>query len=140
MPRQAPRTPGERYAALVELLTEESAATFSPVSEAPGKTFGTSSLKIDKKIFAMLVKDRLVVKLPRNRVDELIVAKVGRRFDPGHGRLMKEWLSVQPAAEPSWVELAREAMRFVGSKNDAAPHEAHVRRDRNAGKQRRERS
>ena len=41
----------------------------------------------------MLVNDRLVVKLPRSRVDELVAAGEGDRFDPGHGRIQKEWLS-----------------------------------------------
>jgi hypothetical protein len=33
------------------------------------------------------------VKLPRERVDELVEAGAGHRFDPGHGRLMKEWVA-----------------------------------------------
>jgi len=43
------------------------------------------------KIFAMLGRgSSLVVKLPRERVDELARAGKGQHFDPGHGRLMKE--------------------------------------------------
>jgi hypothetical protein len=34
------------------------------------------------------------------------------RFNPGRGRLMKEWL-VGPPGITAWVELAREAYRFV---------------------------
>jgi hypothetical protein len=64
----------------------------------------------------MLVKGRLVVKLPRQRVDALIASGDGARFDPGHGRLMKEWLTVEPASEEEWLPLAREAMEFVASK------------------------
>ena len=33
-------------------------------------------------------------------------------FDPGHGRLMKEWVAVDRGGA-SWVDLAREAYRFV---------------------------
>jgi len=36
----------------------------------------------------------------------------GERFDPGHGRLMKEWIAVRAGAA-DWVELAREAYDFV---------------------------
>ena len=55
-----------------------------------------------------------VVKLPRRRVDELIAAGDGERYDPGHGRLMKEWLEVRPGSSLEWASLAREAKAFVG--------------------------
>jgi hypothetical protein len=75
--------------------------------------FGSSSvLSVNGKIFAMLVKDRFVAKLPKERVDELVVGGCGEYFDPGHGRLMKEWVAVD-AGKAAWVELAREAYRFV---------------------------
>ncbi len=78
------------------------------------KGFGASGqLRIGGKIFAMLVRGRLVVKLPRERIDDLVVAGQGERFDPGRGRLMNEWLSLDPAADVSWPELASEALRFV---------------------------
>ncbi len=66
----------------------------------------------------MLVKGRLVVKLPRLRVDALIASGDGERFDPRHdGRLMKEWVSVEPTFEEEWLPLAREAMEFVASQH-----------------------
>ena len=69
-------------------------------------------LNVDGKIFAMLVKDKIVVKLPRQRVDELVGARKGSYFDPGHGRLMKEWVAVE-AGRVNWVALATEAYHFV---------------------------
>jgi hypothetical protein len=69
-------------------------------------------LSANGKIFAMLVRGKLVVKLPRQRVDELVAARAGTYFDPGHGRLMKQWIAI-PAGNTDWVELAREAHRFV---------------------------
>ena len=69
-------------------------------------------LNVDGKIFAMLVKDKIVVKLPRQRVDELVSARKGGYFDPGHGRLMKEWVAVE-AGRVNWVDLATEAYHFV---------------------------
>jgi hypothetical protein len=54
------------------------------------------------------------VKLPKQRVDELIAAGTGTRFDPGHGRLMKEWVTVAPTRGEEWDALADEARRFVG--------------------------
>lgn len=69
-------------------------------------------LNVNGKIFAMLVKNKIVVKLPRQRVDELVGARKGAYFDPGHGRLMKEWVAVE-AGKVNWVDLATEAFHFV---------------------------
>jgi hypothetical protein len=40
---------------------------------------------------------------------------MGKRFDPGHGRVMKEWLVVRSGPE-TWLQLAREARQFVGGR------------------------
>jgi hypothetical protein len=79
-----------------------------------GKMFSSKAvLNVDGKIFAMCVKGNLVVKLPKSRVAEMVAVGAGRPFDPGHGRLMKEWISVVGGAG-GWIELAREARAFVG--------------------------
>ncbi len=69
-------------------------------------------LSVNGKIFVMLVKGNFVAKLPKGRVDKLVSGGNGQYFDPGHGRLMKEWVSI-PAGRVDWVELAKEAHRFV---------------------------
>ena len=80
-----------------------------------GKGFGSSGLKVDGKLFAMISSRGLfVAKLPRKRVDELVRQGVGNPFDPGHGRLMKEWIEIE-GGEGSWIALAREARAFVGT-------------------------
>jgi TfoX/Sxy family transcriptional regulator of competence genes len=104
-------TPQERYEELVQTMLSTSAATLSSK-----KGFGSSALWVSGKIFAMLVDDRLVVKLPRQRVDALIAAGGGQRWEPGPGRVMKEWLSVEPAFEDQWLTLATAACQFVGSR------------------------
>ena len=82
-------------------------------SPGDGKGFGSSALKINGKIFAMMSsRDRFVVKLPRERVAELVKAGNGRQFSPGPGRVMKEWLEVK-ATKPQWNALAKEARDFV---------------------------
>ena len=110
-------SPDEKFAALADVVSNNSAAVLSEK-----KGFGSGTLTIDAKIFALLSKERLVVKLPRRRVDELIAAGCGARFDPGHGRLMKEWIAIDRECATPWLEFAQEAMAFVGG---AAP-----RRDR----------
>jgi TfoX/Sxy family transcriptional regulator of competence genes len=79
-----------------------------------GKMMASLGLRVGGKIFAMLVRGDLVVKLPRERVDALIAAGRGHAFDPRRdGRLMKEWLVFQ-GDDPPWLDLAREAYAFVG--------------------------
>ena len=78
-----------------------------------GKMFGSRSvLSVNGKVFAMLVKGRFVTKLPKEKVDGLVSSGRGEYFDPGPGRLMKEWVAIE-ARTGAWVELAREAYRFV---------------------------
>jgi hypothetical protein len=82
---------------------------------ASKRGFGSSALCVSKKIFAMVSsKGRFVVKLPRHRVGELVAAGAGSRFEPARGRVMNEWLAVDPNWEGDWLSLAREAVRFVG--------------------------
>ena len=78
-----------------------------------GRMFSSNSvLNVNGKIFAMLTKGNLVVKLPRDRVAEMVSRGHGTHFDPGHGRLMKEWVVVGPG-KLNWIDLARDAHRFV---------------------------
>ncbi len=75
--------------------------------------FGSSALKVGGKIFAMLVQGGLVVKLPRGRVEALIAEEVGRPFEAGTGRVMREWVAVPPTDADDWIRLAEEAREFV---------------------------
>lgn len=83
------------------------------VSLGGKKGFGSGALKVNGKIFAMMSsKGELVVKLPKERVDELVASGKGERFDPGHGRVMKEWVVVGTGTK-NWAELASKACAFV---------------------------
>jgi hypothetical protein len=61
----------------------------------------------------MLVRGHLVVKLPQARVDDLVTAGHGERFDASKGTPMKEWFSLDPQDELAWLPLAREALAFA---------------------------
>jgi hypothetical protein len=91
------------------------AVEHDPPSERD-RGFGAGALKVNRKIFAMLVDENLVVKLPRRRVEELVEAGDGAPFDPGHGRVMREWVTVPPGEAAHWIALAEEARAFVASR------------------------
>jgi len=93
----------------------------APVADAFADVSGVSrrrmfssenAFAVNGKIFAMLTRGMFVVKLPKERVDDLVEAGKGKRFDPGHGRLMKEWIAVE-AGDLPWVALAKEAHSYV---------------------------
>jgi hypothetical protein len=89
-----------------------SARDFEARKAAGGRKFGSNGLRVNGKLFALFTQGTLVIKLPRDRVAALGAAKIGKPFDPGHGRLMKEWLAVT-SPKASWIDLAREAHAFV---------------------------
>ncbi len=103
-------TPEDRYAKLVERF-----AGRRDVTSFTGKGFGsTGQLKVDGRIFAMLVRGELVLKLPRQRVDELVASGDGKYFDAGKGKPMREWFVVSPTSKKEWKTLAKQALDFVG--------------------------
>ena len=79
------------------------------------RMFGSDGLKVNGKVFVMLVKGDLVAKLPKERVAVLISSGLGEHFDPGHGRVMKEWVVLKPKERTQWLKLAKEAQQFVAS-------------------------
>jgi hypothetical protein len=97
-----------KFAPVVAAFAKDREVTYG------GKGFGSTGLKVNGKLFAMISsKGKFVAKLPKDRVDELVRLGKGEYFDPGHGRLMKEWIAFDGGAK-SWPDLAFEARRFVG--------------------------
>jgi len=84
------------------------------VEVGEGRGFGAGALKAKGKIFAFVsAKGDFVVKLPKARADRLFAEGRAKAFDPGHGRLMKQWAAVV-GADADLIALAREARAFVG--------------------------
>jgi hypothetical protein len=81
---------------------------------AGGRRFGAQAVRRYGRIVAMLSHGCLVVKLPRARVDELVAAGAGTRFDGGRGTPMKEWFVLSPTSALDWHELAHEAVTHAG--------------------------
>jgi hypothetical protein len=98
-----------------EDLVDEFAGADDVTPPRGGSGFGRSGLRFQNRIFAMLVRGRLVLKLPAARVDALVAAGEGVRFDANKGTPMKEWLSLDPCSGLAWLPLAREALEFARS-------------------------
>jgi hypothetical protein len=115
--RLPPADSEQRYAAIVKALGRRPGVTREAAGSEARKGFGSAGqLKVNDRIFAMLVRGSLVVKLPRARVDGLVESGQGERFDPRHdGRLMKEWAVISPTSRADWLALAKEALGFVGA-------------------------
>jgi len=86
-----------------------------------GSGFGRSALRYRGKIFAMFVRGALVVKLPGQRVGELVSAGHGAPFDANKGTPMKEWFTVAPDCPLPWPALAAEALDFAREQAPTKP-------------------
>ena len=100
-----------RYEDLIDGLV----GTLGVTPPQGGSGFGRNAIRFQKKIFVMLVRGRLVLKLPAERVDALIAEGEGVRFDANKGTPMKEWFSLDPESDLAWLPLAREALDFARS-------------------------
>jgi len=79
-----------------------------------GQMMGMPALKAGSKMFGGCFDDRLVVKIGRDRVDELIASGRAEPFDPsGRDRPMKDWALLREPSE-DWLALARDARATLG--------------------------
>jgi hypothetical protein len=70
------------------------------------------SLKIWKKMSAMFNSGKNVFKLPKERVEELISSKKGLPYDPGNGKIMKEWMIIPKDNSGKLIGYAAEAKKM----------------------------
>jgi hypothetical protein len=105
----------ERYEDLIDELLGIEGVT----PPRGGAGFGRGAVRFHGKIFVMLVRGSLVLKLPAARVGELVAAGEGVHFDANKGTPMKEWLSLDPDSDQAWLPLAREALGFARAARSA---------------------
>ena len=76
-----------------------------------GTMMGTRCLRRDGEFVAMIARkwEGLIVKLPPERVTELVDAGTGRSFSP-NGKVFRAWLHVPDVDESVWAELLDEAI------------------------------
>lgn len=83
-----------------------------------GKMLHADALRVTGKGFAFATRDVIVMKLPKERIDELVSDGVGERMTMGEGdktRTMREWIAVPCHRPDACEDLADEARRFVQS-------------------------
>ena len=80
-----------------------------------GSLMGFPCLHMDGEFFASCDHrtGELIVKLSKERVQELIASGVGQPFSPA-GRVFTQWALVPDRDEEAWVDLMEEARSFVG--------------------------
>jgi hypothetical protein len=103
-------TPDDAYTAL-----EAHFLARPGITRSVKRGFAEGGLMTSGKLFAVPHKgDQLLLKLPAGRVVALIATDKGAPFTAGMaGRVMKEWVLVQPEAAEDWLDLATEAEAFV---------------------------
>ena len=96
----------EAYARIVEDLDGEPGV-------ATGRMFRSVGLHHETRYFALLNDGRLVLKLPAERVAELVAAGAGEHFEPGPGRAMREWITLAEPGVDDWPGLVDEALAYA---------------------------
>ena len=76
---------------------------------------GAQGIKFGTKMFVMFYKGQLLVKLPPERVAELIASGHGLPHDPGTGKPMRDRVLLPESRKTSWIGLCEESRRFHGS-------------------------
>ncbi len=104
-------SPESREALFWDLAEE----LYADPSVTRGTMMGFPCLRASGQYFASLEKDtrRLIVKLPRERVEALVSTGEGLAFAPA-GRVFREWVVVPEVGEERWRLLLGEAKEFVG--------------------------
>lgn len=76
---------------------------------------GNAGLRLHGRIFAMVVRGRLVVKLPAARATALVGSRAAELFETAPGRVMRQWVTVSTSQESAWSMLIAEAFECASS-------------------------
>ena len=106
------RSAEDDFAAIVEALARRRGVQ-RPEASTSRRGFGSSTLRVEGRIFAMVSHGRVTLKLPAPRVAALLASGAGAPFDAGKGRPMKEWIALRSLPRRDQIVLAAEALGFV---------------------------
>jgi hypothetical protein len=107
MPKVEVFSPCERFAALVA-----DRSTRPDVSVSTKTGFGEGGLMVERKRFALLRGEELLLKLPATTAARLIAEGDAFPFDAGKGRPTRAWAFVGPGSGAKWTVLAVAARKF----------------------------
>ena len=93
---------------------EASAPALAHDDVATGTMMGFPCLRVSGAFFASCDhrSGDLIVKLPRQRVEQLIETGAGKPFTPA-GRTFREWVLIEDRDQARWAELIDEARLYV---------------------------
>jgi hypothetical protein len=97
--------PDARWEDLVERSTDGEVT--------PGSMFGSRGLRTGRRFFALWWHERLVVKLPTDRLAELVALGQAVPFEPMEGRRMNGWAVLGDSVE--WDPVVAEARAWTES-------------------------
>ena len=83
----------------------------------PGAMFGCRGLRTGRRFFALWWHERLVVKLPAGRLEELIASGQAEPFEPMAGRRMNGWAVLADAVP--WDPVVAEARTWTASRGQS---------------------
>ena len=97
-----------------ELFWELAGERIAAGRAVEGTMMGTPCVRRDGEFVAMAARkwDGMIVKLPPERVSELIEAGTGESFAP-NGKTFTAWLLVPDPDESTWASLLDEALDAV---------------------------
>jgi hypothetical protein len=100
-----------------DFFHEMGASALTRPDVATGTMMGFPCLRVSGAFFASCDHRTgdLIVKLPRDRVAELIDSGVGKPFAPS-GRTFREWVLIDDRDPDRWTALIDEAHAFVSGK------------------------
>jgi hypothetical protein len=78
-----------------------------------GRMLQSPGLKTSGRFYAFATRTHLVVKLPANRVAELIRDGIGLPCDPRGGHPMRHWVRLAPPDPDTAIAYVRDARAFV---------------------------
>ena len=97
-----------------ELFWDCAAALFADSDVHESTMFGFRCVRHRSAFVGMPADNRLWVKLPADRVHELIESGVGEECAP-NGRRFREWVKVPELNESLWLGLLQESIEFVSA-------------------------
>ena len=84
----------------------------------PGKMFGYPAYYINKKLFACLYENGVGIKIPENKVNELIGKKEIIYFQPLGRAKMREWIQINRENSEDYLkdqEIFKISIKFVST-------------------------